>query len=182
MKRIAIVVGILVVLGIAGYFAFMIFSKKTPQGSINSGVSGSTAESTNQDNSMQGSLPPPQENPPVNNQVSNRAYPDTPTIKIGTSQGIVEVNNFYKSAVDTEEGLIILANPDEYDIAYDPSNSSFIIAIKINSAGVRQNAENELLHILNVSQNNACKLNAIVTFPPPDGEKSRLSFCFGNVK
>lgn len=104
-------------------------------------------------------------------------FPKGDTISIGTAQGGVEVKNFYNSLVDTEEGLAIIENNDNDEIAYDRTAGIFYIYLKTAAASQDQ-AEGAFLKILGVGQQEACKLDASVFQPNQAGGKS-LSFCPG---
>ncbi len=167
MKKIFSTVGIFILLGIIGYLTFYFFSKK-PQGNIQSIQSGLLPSATSSDFYA----------PAV-------PFPTTPTMTIGTNQGIVEVKNFYNSVVGIEEGLLILADADNYEIAYDRSNSNFLIYLRNPSLkNTRQNAETDFLEILGINQENACKLNVQESALPSSqlGENQNLSFCLNKLQ
>lgn len=151
IKKIIYVVILIAVIG-AGYFSFKLLSGRQtqPSNQIQSGLL--------PDSSISSTLPA--------HSPSENTYPTTPMITIGTSQGIVEVKNFYNSIVDTEEGLLILADRDDYEIAYDRSNSSFMVALRSDAPKARKAGETELLNILGIGQPDACKLNVQVFLNP----------------
>src|SRR3989338_1337040 len=91
-------------------------------------------------------------------------FPKTETISIGTGSGAIEVKNFYKNIVDTEEGFVILKDEIDYQISYDKSTSKFYIDIRTETAQ-QAKAESELLNILGVGQQDACKLKVSVFQP-----------------
>ena len=177
MRKFLYLIGIVAALGILGYLTFILFFRQgPPQGAANrqilvqSGLLPSTPLAANESSS-----------PSDNNYSITDQFPKTPTIKIGTSQGTVEVKNFYLTLVDTEEGSVILKRNDgEYEIAYRRDDSLFRVELWSPSAAVRQNAEKDLLQILGVGQSDACKLNVEVTLfrTVQDGTSSPLSFCF----
>jgi hypothetical protein len=72
----------------------------------------------------------------------------------------VNVDNFLDiSAVINTNNDRELANTDTYDIVYLPLFETFIITIKTEDiAQARADAENTLLSILDISQEEACKL------------------------
>lgn len=173
-----------------GYFSFKFFSGRQSQQS---------------DQVQSGLLPnSPTTSVPSGDYSIESRFPKTNTITIGTSQGVVEMKNFYKTFVDTEEGLVILKDTDEYEIAYDRENSSFLIYLKNpSSKDDRKNAEADFLNILGINQENACKLNvqesgsASSQFAAPSGEprsprgeaagqgrgeNSYLSFCLNKLQ
>ncbi len=116
---------------------------------------------------------------PVNYTIAD-TFPKTETISIGTGNGAVEVKNFYKTLVDTEEGFIIMADNENYQISYDRSTSKFYVDLKTETAS-QQKSESELLNILGIGQQDACKLNVIV-IQPEQTTGARLSFCANKVK
>ncbi|MBI4085782.1 MAG: hypothetical protein HY433_00880 [Candidatus Liptonbacteria bacterium] len=171
MKKIIYIAGILSALGVIGYLGWM-FLRETPQENIGNGISAP----------QQGLLPSAPANSPSITSITDQ-FPKTPTVKLGTSQGIVEVKNFYNALVDTEEGSVILKNLDDYVVAYRRDTSIFTIELFSNSQAVRQAAETELLNILGIGQTDACKLNVTVSVPyspgnPLNAKSSMLSFCF----
>lgn len=97
---------------------------------------------------------------PANYSITD-TFPKTDTITIGTGSGSIEVKNFYKTIVDTEEGFVILEDNADYEIVYDRSTSQFYIYLITDSAPQSQ-AENELLNILGIGQQDVCKLDVLV--------------------
>ncbi len=106
-------------------------------------------------------------------------------IALGTSDGIVEVRDFYKDpavfAIEEEDFMLdIRAN---YYIAYHRLQSSFEIVIKQSPVeSARANAELWLVDYLGITQEDACKLKALVTVPITvdqnlGGRSYPLSFC-----
>lgn len=172
MKKAIYLTGILIALGMIGYFGFTFF-RNTPQENDGNGTQ-----------SLQsGLLPSVSENPLLTASITDQ-FPKTQTITLGTNQGAIEVKNFYKTAVDTEEGSVILKNLDDYVIAYRRDTSIFRIELFSPSAAVRQNAEHDFLQILGTNQTDACKLDVqVILFrSAQDGENSRLSFCFDKIQ
>ncbi len=102
-------------------------------------------------------------------------FPVTNTIEIGTPKGTVQVNNFYKTLVDTEEGSVIMKESAGYEIFYDRSSSQFYIYLATASSSQAQ-AETDLLNILGVGQSDACKLSVSV-LRPGQTNSTGLSFC-----
>lgn len=102
-------------------------------------------------------------------------FPKTDTISIGTGNGSIDVKNFYKTLVDTEEGSIIMADNADYQISYVRTTSIFYIHFK-NATVAQSTAESELINILGISQQDACNLNILV-FPAGKQEGNRPSFC-----
>ncbi len=162
MKKTIYILGIAAGIGILGYLGF-IFLFKRPGQQINPA-------------GQPGALPPIATS--TNPKSISDSFPKTPTIDIGTSQGVVEVKNFYIHFAYTEEGSLILKDGDDYSIGYKPDNSGFLIYLKTPPlASAREKAENDFLDILGISQSDACKLTVRVA-TAPNGENSGLSFCF----
>src|SRR5208283_1440971 len=64
----------------------------------------------------------------------SQAYPNAPagsSISIGTSHGIVQVNNVYAMSGTQigDDGVLIIKQTSNYWFTYDPSSSGFWIAI-----------------------------------------------------
>jgi len=116
------------------------------------------------------------------------AYPNAPTsrtMSLGTANGTVQVGNFYAASSTQvgEDGILIVKQTPDYWFTYDPSDSSFWIAISGTPFNtVRQTAEQDFLATLGVSKADACKLDVSVGVPysagnPLDGQSLPLSFC-----
>ncbi len=105
-------------------------------------------------------------------------FPKTDTISIGTDSGSVEVKNFYKTIVDTEEGFVIMKDNENYQISYDRSTSIFYIYFR-NALVPQSMAETELLTMLGIGQQDACRLDVSV-FQAGQQKGSGLSFCPGH--
>jgi hypothetical protein len=83
------------------------------------------------------------------------------TITIGTSEGSVTMNNFYRSAsyIAQEQKAVVIQQTSTYDIVYNVSDSSFAITVfSVPFEAVRQTAEAAFLNSLGVSRQDACKL------------------------
>ena len=158
MKIALYIILILAVIG-GGVYAWFYFSKNDTQ-------AGPAAELPSVSSSS--SLPSPSYS------IAD-TFPKTETISIGTGNGSIEVKNFYKTLVDTEEGSIIMADNENYQISYERSTSVFYIHFR-NDAVSQSQAEADLLNVLGISQQDACKLNVLV-FQSGLAEGSRLSFC-----
>lgn len=162
MKIVLYVILVLALIG-GGIYAWFYFSKPSVE---NSPAVELPSVSLSQSSSL--SLPTP-------SYTIADTFPKTETINIGTGNGAVEVKNFYKKIVDTEEGFVIMADNENYQISYDRSTSIFYI-YSINAVLLQSQAESELLNILGVSQQDACKLNVLV-LQPGQTTGMRLSFC-----
>ena len=162
MKIALYIILIIVVIG-GGIYAWFYFSKNDTQ-------AGPAAElpSVSSSQSSSSSLPSPSYS------IAD-TFPKTETISIGTGNGSIEVKNFYKTLVDTEEGSIIMADNENYQISYERSTSVFYIDLRTETASQPQ-AEADLLNVLGIGQQDACKLNVLV-FQSGLAEGSRLSFC-----
>jgi hypothetical protein len=112
-------------------------------------------------------------------------FPTGPTLDIGTPTGVVTINNVYAS--DTPVNIVqdvVFKETQDYLMVYDPSDSSFWIAVTVpNSFSTWQPvAEQDFLQTLGVSTTDACKLNVVegVIYSagdPDDGKSFSLSFC-----
>lgn len=105
-------------------------------------------------------------------------FPTTKTIQIATGQGIVETNNFYTQAIDTEDGLVVLKKNQDYQLSYDRSAVQFDIYLFSGDTAsqTRISAEKDLLDILGINQSEACKLNLAV-FGTNKTSSGNWSFC-----
>ena len=122
-----------------------------------------------------------------------QAYPNAPTgqyLSLGGVQGgVVQVNNFYTASATAmgDDGILVIKQASNYWFTYDPSDSTFWIAISGTPFGaVRATAEQDFLETLGVSQAGACKLAVSVGVPysagnPMDGQSLPLSFCANNL-
>jgi hypothetical protein len=83
------------------------------------------------------------------------------TFVIETTEGSVLIKNFYKNPVAILPGIgLVLTTTFDYDIHFMFSDNSFTITIfNPPIVEVRRQAEEELLNILGVSEQDACKLN-----------------------
>ena len=131
-------------------------------------------ESNNVESSLNSTGTQPVSQLPVDYKIAD-TFPKTETISIGTGNGSIEVKNFYKTLVDTEEGSIIMADNENYQISYERSTSVFYIDLRTETASQPQ-AEADLLNILGIGQQDACKLNVLV-FQPGKTNGAKLSFC-----
>lgn len=104
---------------------------------------------------------------------------------ISTSQGNVEVNNFF-SAAKIIETAVYLKETANYVIIYNSDSGQFLIALYGRTAGEnnqdRQNAETDFLNILGVTRTDACKLNVDQEVSNSydnnlSGTNYQLSFC-----
>lgn len=103
-------------------------------------------------------------------------FPTGDTLNIGTTSGVVSVKNFYKTLIDTEEGSAIMKENDNYEIFYDRNTSQFYIFMPSGSSA-RPQAESDLLSILGIGQQDACKLSVSVIYAGQENNPAGLSFC-----
>jgi hypothetical protein len=114
--------------------------------------------------------------------------PTSTTLDLGTSQGIVTVNNFYASnpPVDTSNYIVITITQN-YLIDYNPTDSSFWIGVSgIPFSAWQSAAEQDFLATLGIDQGDACKLSVVegVIYDPnnpDDGMSFPLSFCNSSI-
>ena len=111
------------------------------------------------------------------------AVPSQNTVTIGTSQGNVAVNNFYKTVTSQDEEYVTFEQSSDYELLYDTEDSSFVVSI-LNGpiAQTVPEAEQAFLGAVGVSKSDACKLNVTVGIPAAlagtqFSEGLPLSFC-----
>jgi hypothetical protein len=165
MKKFLLILIVIIIIAVGAY---VIFARHSP-----SSVSNITANVP--PSGTGGSLPVAQ------------VYPNAPTsslLAIGTSQGTVEVNNFYTSNPPvTDGGVLVIKQTSEYWFTYDPLSGSFWIAVSGTPfSEVQQTAEQDFLATLGISEQDACKLDVSVGIPyDPNnslsGQSFPLSFC-----
>ncbi len=111
-------------------------------------------------------------------------FPTGPTLTIGTAVGTVQMNNFY--APDVPVNMVqdlVFKETEDYLMVYDPTDSSFWIAITGQPFATWQPvAEQDFLQTLGVSAGDACKLEVSegVIYSegdPNDGKSFPLTFC-----
>jgi hypothetical protein len=167
MKRTIIIVGVIIVVLIVIIVLFFL------RGSGSSGGAPNPVGT--------GTLP----TPPIGS--SSSTNPTGSTFTIGTSEGTVTVNNFYKNAafVSSDGQAVALTQNPQYTIVYNTSDSGFIISLLSEPlATARADAESGFLQELGISQGDACKLNVDEGVPIDvtseyAGENLGLSFCPG---
>jgi len=164
MKKVLVILATLAVIGI-GFFVW--FSLGTT--GINNGVNNIAIQGTSS------SLPVVP--------AASSTIPLGGAIFIGTSQGIVTVNNFYKNIIGQDEEYDILEQSAGYDLLYNTEDSSFVISIKKGVlAQIRPQAEQAFLNMLGISTGDACKLTVVVGVdaagdPSLANQALSLSFC-----
>lgn len=112
-------------------------------------------------------------------------------LKISTNSGEMEVKNFYNlptSKILSKNNDTTLADNTYYNIYYNPQGSYFIILLyDKNLKTSREKAEADLLKLLNINKEDACKLNIRVGVPFSVSEDYAginlgLSFCNGSIE
>jgi hypothetical protein len=184
MKKIIIwVVGaaLLIIIGFGIYFLF--FGKNTP-----SYTGGNNQAGTLPDVSYPSSTTPSDVSGLEDyiGQASD-VYDNLPTgdtLQLGTTQGMVQMTNFYaKNPPVIEGGGIVIKQTPNYVITYDPSTSAFWLAITGAPFETwRAAAEQDFLATLGIDKTDACKLSVssgVLYTPenPLDGKSFSLSFC-----
>ncbi len=172
MKKIIYIIVIIAVI-VGSVYAWFYFSKNS--GSQNNATQTpalNTLPSTQTSSPSHSSLP-------ASYSITD-TFPKTDTISIGTGNGAIEVKNFYKNIVDTEEGSAILVDNVNYQISYDRSVSIFYIHFR-NASAQQSKAETELLGMLGIGQKDACRLDVLV-FQAGQQNGTGLSFCASGVK
>lgn len=95
------------------------------------------------------------------------AFPQEEYVVIGTSSGVVRVKNFYKAAEKViEQTEIVIKETPEYLFLYHAASGDFELRVLGKSPrSSRARAEEELLRLLGLSQEEACKLQVSVSVP-----------------
>ena len=169
MKRNIIIISAIIIVLILAIIAYFVFFASSPSSNQNNGSQGSGST---------GGLP--------SVGTSTASFPSGSTFDIGTSQGTVTVNNFYKTDayITQDQQTVVLSENDNYTIVYNRDDSGFIIALLSVSGslqGARNTAETAFLSQLGITESDACKLNVnervLDQSSPDDGELMGLSFC-----
>lgn len=110
--------------------------------------------------------------------------PSAATFNIPTPEGDIEVNNFYKNAIEiTPQNDAVATSTNDYRIFYDNRGKLFIITLLTTPlANAKDKAEQAFLKILNISPEKTCSLNVTVgtvmwVDPSYAGKELGLSFC-----
>ncbi len=110
--------------------------------------------------------------------------PQEPTIQIPTPSGSVTVSNFYRNPVEVNsERDALIRKAEEYNILYFAADGSFLIRVaQAPFETSRRMGEEELIRILGIAREEACRLNVSVTVPVSidaayGGKVYDLSFC-----
>jgi len=119
---------------------------------------------------------------------SSVVIPAGATISIGTSHGVVTMNNFYNNAayIDSNEQTVVIQQAPDYGIFYNISNSSFVITLLSTPLeAAQQTAESAFISSLGIPQQGACKLTVYESVPANVssqyvGQSFPLSFCGGS--
>jgi len=171
MNKKVIVIGAIIIVVIVAFFVFLIISNNA---STTPGVGTSTSTGTG--------LPVSTTTPVVVGPT-----PTTTSITLGTSDGNVTMNNFYKTAntITQDKQAVIIEDAGDYVITYNVPDSSFAIALQSTPLDTaRSAAESAFLSELGISQADACKLTVYEGVPISvsdqyPGETFPLSFCGG---
>jgi hypothetical protein len=172
MKK-PLLIAIIILVVVLVVVALIFFRGNAPTGSTGTGAPTSTG----------GGLPT------VSPGATPATAPTGATFVIGTPQGSVTVNNFYKSAayVTQDRQTVVLEQTSTYSIVYNTSDSGFIISLLSTPLpAARTAAETAFLQNLGISQQGACKLTVQEGVPinvsdQYPGENLGLSFCPGAV-
>jgi len=111
--------------------------------------------------------------------------PKGDTISLQGKNGVVKVNNFYKTAKGywTEVDALVLEKSDVYTIWYYRFNSMFEIALSPSGTTPDERAaETKLMQDLGIKEAAFCGLTVIATYPLDKGNEKEslpLSFCPG---
>lgn len=183
MKKIIIILIIVIILAGVGIGIFFLIRPSSTTGTV----------TTNQ----AGALPAPTANSSAYSDLpdyigqASRIYASAPTgtyLQLGTSQGIVQVNNFYLANPPVVDGGdIVIKQTPNYTIVYDPIESTFWLGVTGSPFATWQNAaQQDFLTTLGVSEAGACKLDVasgVVYSPgnPDDGQDFPLTFCEGGA-
>jgi hypothetical protein len=136
-----------------------------------------------------GGVLPPVATGTLPNQASTAtsSFPAGDAFQIGTGQGVVTVNNFYKTDayITEDQQTVVLVENDNYTIVYNRDDSGFIIVFLFMRSSslqaLRTAAEADFLNQLGVSESDACKLNVdekVTDKTSADyGSAMGLSFC-----
>jgi hypothetical protein len=102
-------------------------------------------------------------------------------LTIQGKNGSGRVLNFYKQAVDTEEGAVIMADENDYRLSYRASEGfNVLIWNTTNPASTSRQAESRLLSILGSDTAGICRVGVSVWYPYEEAAHPAL-FC-GSVK
>jgi hypothetical protein len=133
-----------------------------------------------------GNLPPAATSTSSTVQNGTSSFPTGSTFQIGTNQGTVTVNNFYKTMdyITADNENVVLAETSDYSDDYVRAGSSFIIDLTVVTSSlqdVRAAAEAAFMSQLGVSESDACKLNVDEGVTDKNssyyGDSFGLSFC-----
>lgn len=169
---IVFIVAIIIIIIAVGAYVFL-----SRTGAGNSAATTTTST----DSGGNGLVPTPSTPLPTPTVMTFPNAPQGSTFQIGTSRGVVTVNNFYNTPVVLEEEFLILEDNNNYQINYDTETSQFVIYFTDAPAGILQSqAENNLMTILGTDAQDTCKLNVSEEYPgnsaiAPQG--NNMSFC-----
>lgn len=121
--------------------------------------------------------------PTSSSSVSGFTAPMGERFTIQTPRGGVSVRNFYPLAIQTKEDAVLVSREFEFDIVYFRKAASFLLVIVEKPlAQVTQQAEQRLLEVLDISIQDACRLELAVEDATNPGAPTKvmphaLSFC-----
>ena len=121
--------------------------------------------------------------------VATTTIPQGELLVIGTPAGSVSVKNFYKNPVEVNsERDALIERTEQYDIVYLAGDSSFLITISRQPFdAARQAAEDDFLKTLQITKEEACRLNVALRVPRfvdenLAGKDFGLSFCPNSIQ
>jgi hypothetical protein len=175
-KKIFIGIGIIafLLLVVSGYFFWKLLSGSTPEIPVTD--TGNTTST----------YPETTETPNKKPEVTTTQPEKTSGMSIQTKDGgNIFVNDFSKNpkiSFDGEGDATIKTDPNYTILYYKMDQSFFIGLLGGNLPQVRKDAEKELLSILGISEEEACKIKVSTTVPVSVNEKAAgkdygLSFC-----
>jgi hypothetical protein len=177
MKKIISLVAIILVVGSAILFAWL---RSRPAAETVTTDTGSSVSVIND-------APETTESTGVSAGSSTAAIPSGDTITIGTSQGGVTMNNFYKIGTDFDSSEIIVTSTPQFEIDYVEDGNVFqVVVLQEPIADADKAGEAALLSILGIGKEDVCKLNASVVVPynidqTLGGKTYGLSLCSGGA-
>ncbi len=107
-----------------------------------------------------------------------------PNLQIDTNKGSVAIDNVYKNPVEKlSRNGVEFKESEKYNMSFYPQNNGFLIVITDpNVVASEKEAENDFLSQLEISKDDACKLEISITVPFGVSEKYSgkvygFSFC-----
>ncbi|MDP1845648.1 MAG: hypothetical protein Q8L09_02760 [Candidatus Moranbacteria bacterium] len=140
------------------------------------------------DSSLPASLPAPTpESTGFADPITGLKLTDDKKLLEETPSGRVKLNNFARNAEIADNGIIYPIDKENYNIGYNSTSKEFIVTLLVASdiEKARADAENDLLAVLGISKEDACKINvylyvsAALTEDKSLSQNHGLSFCPG---